>query len=168
MHVLIDVKGLGVSGYQVADWLRAEHRIDVGLNDHRTHRGHAVDGRRRRRRPGACSTRCANSRMPRRVGRASGGLASDRARTPARHRPVAPRRVLRPGGDGAGRRGGGEVAAEQVTPTSGIPALMPGEVINRAIVDHLRTGLAAGMVIPDAADASLETFRVTRSLPPGA
>ncbi|MET3565635.1 arginine/lysine/ornithine decarboxylase [Leifsonia sp. 563] len=60
----------------------------------------------------------------------------------------------------------GRVAAEQVTPyPPGIPAILPGEVINAAVVDYLRTGLAAGMVIPDAADPSLETFRVARSLP---
>ena len=60
----------------------------------------------------------------------------------------------------------GRVAAEQVTPyPPGIPALLPGEVINQAVVDYLRTGLAAGKVIPDAADASLDTFRVVRSVP---
>jgi lysine decarboxylase len=60
----------------------------------------------------------------------------------------------------------GRVAAEQVTPyPPGIPAILPGEVINQAIIDYLRTGVAAGMVIPDAADPSLETFRVARALP---
>jgi arginine/lysine/ornithine decarboxylase len=60
----------------------------------------------------------------------------------------------------------GRVAAEQVTPyPPGIPALLPGAEINAAIVDYLRTGLAAGMVIPDAADPSLQTFRVARTLP---
>src|SRR5206468_3173541 len=60
----------------------------------------------------------------------------------------------------------GRVAAEQVTPyPPGIPALLPGEVINDAVVDYLRSGLTAGMVIPDAADPSLDTFRVARSLP---
>jgi lysine decarboxylase len=60
----------------------------------------------------------------------------------------------------------GRVAAEQVTPyPPGIPAILPGEVINQAVVDYLRTGLEAGMVIPDAADPSLDTFRVARALP---
>ena len=35
LQVLVDVSELGVSGYQVADWLRATHAIDVGLSDHR-------------------------------------------------------------------------------------------------------------------------------------
>ncbi len=35
MQVLIDVDGLGVSGYQCADWLREHHCVDLGLSDHR-------------------------------------------------------------------------------------------------------------------------------------
>jgi hypothetical protein len=35
LHVVIDVSGLGVTGYDVADWLREQHRIDMGLSDHR-------------------------------------------------------------------------------------------------------------------------------------
>ena len=34
-HVLIEVGDLGISGYQAADWLRAEHGIGLGLSDHR-------------------------------------------------------------------------------------------------------------------------------------
>ena len=55
----------------------------------------------------------------------------------------------------------GRVAAEQVTPyPPGIPTLVPGERITQPVVDYLRSGLAAGMVIPDATDASLDTFVV--------
>jgi arginine/lysine/ornithine decarboxylase len=41
-----------------------------------------------------------------------------------------------------------------------VPAIAPGEVINQEVVDYLTTGLAAGMMIPDAADAELKTVRV--------
>jgi arginine/lysine/ornithine decarboxylase len=34
MHVVIDVSGLGTSGYDAADWLREHQRIDMGLSDH--------------------------------------------------------------------------------------------------------------------------------------
>jgi arginine decarboxylase len=34
LQVLIDVTGLGISGYQAADWLREHERIDIGLSDH--------------------------------------------------------------------------------------------------------------------------------------
>ena len=60
----------------------------------------------------------------------------------------------------------GRICAEQITPyPPGIPAVLPGEVILPEIVDYLRTGLAAGMVIPDAADPSLDTFRCARRIP---
>jgi lysine decarboxylase len=59
------------------------------------------------------------------------------------------------------RKAGGRIAAEQITPyPPGIPAVVPGERLNDAVVDYLRTGLAAGMTCPDPADRSLETFRV--------
>jgi arginine/lysine/ornithine decarboxylase len=55
----------------------------------------------------------------------------------------------------------GRIAAEQITPyPPGVPAVVPGERINREILDFLRSGLKAGMVLPDPADPSLETVRV--------
>jgi arginine decarboxylase len=38
--------------------------------------------------------------------------------------------------------------------------LAPGERITREAVDYLTRGVAAGMLIPDAADGSMETVRV--------
>jgi arginine/lysine/ornithine decarboxylase len=56
----------------------------------------------------------------------------------------------------------GRVAAEQITPyPPGIPAVVPGERITEGLVTYLRSGLAAGMVLPDPADPSLDTIRVT-------
>lgn len=55
----------------------------------------------------------------------------------------------------------GRVAAEQITPyPPGVPAVVPGERLNSAVIDYLRSGQAAGMALPDAADASLQHFRV--------
>lgn len=55
----------------------------------------------------------------------------------------------------------GRIAAEQITPyPPGIPAVVPGELLNDAVIEYLRTGHAAGMNIPDVADAALESFRV--------
>jgi arginine decarboxylase len=34
LHVLIDVSGLDITGYDAADWLREQQRIDMGLSDH--------------------------------------------------------------------------------------------------------------------------------------
>ncbi|WP_311770513.1 hypothetical protein [Arthrobacter sp. AZCC_0090] len=44
----------------------------------------------------------------------------------------------------------------------GIPAIVPGERINAAVVDYLESGLEAGMVLPDPADPTLRTIRVPR------
>jgi hypothetical protein len=35
-------------------------------------------------------------------------------------------------------------------------------VINAAVIDYLESGLKAGMVLPDPADAKLRTIRVLR------
>jgi arginine decarboxylase len=43
-----------------------------------------------------------------------------------------------------------------------VPAILPGERFNQAVVDYLHAGKAAGMTIPDAADPHLATFRVVR------
>lgn len=55
----------------------------------------------------------------------------------------------------------GRVVAELVTPyPPGVPVLAPGERITQEVLDYLTTGVRAGMLIPDAADASLESLRV--------
>jgi hypothetical protein len=43
---------------------------------------------------------------------------------------------------------------------AGVPVIAPGEVITDEIVDYLRSGVAHGVLIPDAADPSVRTFRV--------
>ncbi|NED57126.1 ornithine decarboxylase, partial [Micromonospora aurantiaca] len=61
-----------------------------------------------------------------------------------------------PASDAAGR-----VCAEMLTPyPPGIPAALPGERLTRPVLDYLRSGVSAGMVVPDAADSSLDTIRV--------
>ncbi|MEU9019048.1 hypothetical protein [Actinomadura sp. NPDC048394] len=55
----------------------------------------------------------------------------------------------------------GRVSAEMITPyPPGIPAVLPGERITAPVMDYLRTGVDAGMVIPDAADSSVKSVRV--------
>ena len=38
--------------------------------------------------------------------------------------------------------------------------MVPGERLNDAVIEYLHSGLNAGMNVPDAADTTLETFRV--------
>ncbi|MEU9867584.1 hypothetical protein AB0C87_07010 [Actinomadura sp. NPDC048021] len=55
----------------------------------------------------------------------------------------------------------GRVSAEMLTPyPPGIPAVLPGERINAPVMEYLRSGVAAGMVVPDAADSTLDSVRV--------
>jgi arginine/lysine/ornithine decarboxylase len=42
----------------------------------------------------------------------------------------------------------------------GAPAVLPGEVVTIEVLDYLRSGLAAGMQIPDPVDAGLDSVRV--------
>jgi arginine decarboxylase len=157
----IDVRPLGISGYQAGDWLRASCHVDVGSAD-------------------ACRISC-------RLTHADDDGSIDRlidalrqlveaAPSMERQAPVdlpAPRsleleNVMRPRdaffarveqvpvGEAVGR-----VAAEMVSPyPPGVPVLCPGERINSEVVDYLTTGVAAGMLIPDAADPEMKTLRV--------
>jgi lysine decarboxylase len=55
----------------------------------------------------------------------------------------------------------GRVAAEMVCPyPPGIPAIAPGEVVSRALVDALREAAAAGTRLAYCADPALETLQV--------
>jgi arginine/lysine/ornithine decarboxylase len=57
----------------------------------------------------------------------------------------------------------GRVAAEVLSPyPPGVPVLAPGERISQEALDYLTSGVAAGMIVPDAADPTLETVRVVR------
>ena len=55
----------------------------------------------------------------------------------------------------------GRCSAEMITPyPPGAPAVLPGEVITSEVLDYVRSGLAAGMQIPDPVDPSLDSVRV--------
>jgi arginine/lysine/ornithine decarboxylase len=161
--VLIDVSECGISGYQAADWLRENRRIDMGLSDHR-------------RIEATMSMADAESSADRLL-EALGALAEAAHEFPAPHPVELPspadlelETADRPRDAFFGpveavpyEEASGRVCAEQLTPyPPGIPVLVPGEVINRAVVAYLRSGLEAGMVIPDAADPTLHTIRVVR------
>jgi arginine decarboxylase len=163
LQILIDVSALGISGYQAADWLREHHRLDVGLSDHR-------------RIMATVSPLADDEQTTRRLREALERLAGAASSMPAPH----PVKIPSPSGlqlDTVDlprdaffgpiehvpiREATGRIAAEQITPyPPGIPVILPGERINEEVVDYLLSGLEAGMVLPDPADPSLETVRVT-------
>jgi lysine decarboxylase len=162
LHVVIDVSGLDISGYQAADWAREHRAVDFGLSDHRR-----ID---------ATLSMADTEETGRLLLDVLGELAGAASDLPSPAKidlpeladlEIEPVQLPRdaffgpsetvPTDDAVGR-----VAAEQITPyPPGIPALVPGERVTRPIVEYLRSGVQAGMVLPDATDSSLETIRVT-------
>ncbi|MEV0259902.1 ornithine decarboxylase [Streptomyces sp. NPDC050617] len=163
LPVVIDVRGLGTTGYRAADWLREHHHVDAHLADHRrisaqiTHADDAatagaliealrdLSGNARRLRPAPVidvppsrDLRLEQACLPR-----------DAYFGPTEAVPVA---------EAAGR-----VAAEMLTPyPPGIPAVLPGERLNGPVLRYLGTGVAGGMNLPDAMDPALRTVRVCK------
>jgi arginine/lysine/ornithine decarboxylase len=161
LQVMIDLTELGISGYQAADWLREHERVDVGLSDHA--------------RILATLSMSDDEASERRLRHALRRLIEAAPELPRPHRVKLPEpsdleleMVTRPRDAFFGPvehvpvdESIGRVAAEQITPyPPGIPAVVPGERINREVIDYLRSGLEAGMVLPDPADPKLDTVRV--------
>lgn len=163
LQVLIDVQALEISGYQAADWLREHERIDVGLSDHArilvtismsddestlerliSALAHLTEG-------AAELPRLAQVKIP-----SPSEMELETVKRP-RDAFFGPAETV-PVEEAAGR-----VAAEQITPyPPGIPAVVPGERLGQAVIDYLRSGLEAGMVLPDPQDQELRTLRVSR------
>ncbi|AKS31851.1 aminotransferase class I/II-fold pyridoxal phosphate-dependent enzyme [Mycolicibacterium goodii] len=161
LQILIDVSATGTSGYQAADWLRENCQVDVGMSDHRRILAtmSVADGSDTAGRLVHALTLWRKAAM-------------DFAPPPTINLPspadlqlpteVAPRDAFFaeveqiPVEQAAGR-----IAAEQITPyPPGIPAVVPGERLNEAVLDYLVTGVRAGMNLPDPADPQLRTIRV--------
>ncbi|WP_320783782.1 ornithine decarboxylase [Streptomyces sp. CRN 30] len=161
LKITVDVRELGISGMQATEWLRTEHHVDMGASDScriSASLTHADDDRTEELLRDALRdlTERAGSierRPPVRLPQ-PGDLELEQAVLPRDAFFAEAERV-------PADRAAGRVAAEMVTPyPPGVPVIAPGEVITREIVDYLRSGLAAGVLIPDAADSSLDTFRV--------
>lgn len=156
----IDVRPLGISGYQAGDWLRSGCQVDIGSAD-------------------ACriSARLAHADDDGMVDRLVDALRRLVAAAPSME-PQAPvdlparqglelESVMRPRDAFFGRveqvpiaEAVGRVVAEMVSPyPPGVPVLAPGERITQETVDYLTSGVTAGMLVPDAADPELKTLR---------
>ncbi|WP_101951289.1 aminotransferase class I/II-fold pyridoxal phosphate-dependent enzyme [Mycobacterium sp. 3519A] len=161
MQILMDVSATGTSGYQAADWLRAHKQVDIGMSDHR--------------RVLATMSFADDKATGERLLDALWGWrkAANDFDSPPQIRLPSPKEiqleaVQLPRDAFFGHvesvpadKAGGRICAEQITPyPPGIPAVVPGERLNDAVIDYLRSGLNAGMNVPDAADTSLETFKV--------
>ncbi|GAA2447582.1 aminotransferase class I/II-fold pyridoxal phosphate-dependent enzyme [Streptomyces macrosporus] len=161
LKISIDVRELGISGMQAAEWLRANRHVDMGAADTcriNAQLTHADDDRTeelliesvRALVEGADSI----ERQPRAKLPEPGALELEQA--------VLPREAFfGPAEQVPAEKAVGRVAAEMLSPyPPGVPAVAPGEVITSEVVEYLRSGVAAGMLIPDAADPTVETIRV--------
>jgi arginine decarboxylase len=161
LPVVIDLAGLGVSGYRAADWLRVHHHVDVHICDHRrisTQLTHADDEQTAQILLAALKD----------LALAAGGFEPPvRVMVPAprelRLDQVCPPReaYFGPTEDVPADAAAGRVAAETITPyPPGIPVVLPGERLNEPVLRYLRTGVRAGMHLPDPHDPRLRTVRV--------
>jgi arginine decarboxylase len=161
MQVMMDVSATGNSGYQAADWLREHAHTDIGMSDHR----------RILATMSFADDKDTAGRLVEAV--SAWRKAADDLDPPPQVQLPSPAEleletVCLPRDAFFGRveavpsdRAAGRVAAEQLTPyPPGIPAVVPGEQLNDAVLDYLCSGVHAGMNVPDAADASLQTVRV--------
>jgi lysine decarboxylase len=161
LQVLMDISATGTSGYQARDWLRKCCQVDVGLADHRrilATLSFADDK--------AAADRLVNALAAWRK------AAESFAPPPAIDLPsldelqlenvMLPRDAFfGPTEFVSAEKAAGRVAAEQVTPyPPGIPAVVPGELLNDAVIGYLRSGVKAGMALPDPADPRLDRIRV--------
>lgn len=160
MQVLLDVSETGASGYAAADWLRANRHVDVGLSDHRRILATLsmadddrtvdllVDS------VAAWQRQLGNPKAPEIRLPSPGELQLDSVMTPRDAFFAEVESV-------PAERAAGRIAAEQITPyPPGIPAVVPGERLDEAVIEYLRTGVESGMNVPDAADPELKHVRV--------
>lgn len=161
LKVIIDLEELGVTGFQAADWLRANHSINVGLSDHRrigAQLTFADDPDTATRLVDALADLCAAAptfdRPPQFDLPSPGDLELETAMLPRDA-------FFADTEDVPADRAAGRICAEQITPyPPGIPVLLPGERITTPVLDYLVSGVRIGMVIPDAVSSKLETIRV--------
>ncbi|GGL64353.1 ornithine decarboxylase [Streptomyces fumigatiscleroticus] len=161
LKIVIDVRELGITGMQAAEWLRARRHVDVGGSDScriSASVTHADDDETEQvlvdslraladgadsierqpavRLPDPSSLELEQAMLPREAFFA-----------PAEHVPA--------------ERAAGRIAAEMISPyPPGVPVVAPGEVITEEVLDYLRSGVEHGVLIPDAADPSVKSLRV--------
>ncbi|MEW2554264.1 aminotransferase class I/II-fold pyridoxal phosphate-dependent enzyme [Streptomyces zhihengii] len=161
LPVVMDIADLGVSGYDAADWLREHHRADMHLFDHRrisAQLTHADDEE---------TTGVLLTALRDLVRHAGDLRPAPRVDVPApadlrMEQTCLPRDAYFAATEDVPlEKAAGRVAAEMVTPyPPGIPAVLPGERLTEPVLRYLRSGVDAGMNIPDTADAALRTIRV--------
>ncbi|MEV0980140.1 ornithine decarboxylase [Streptomyces sp. NPDC049915] len=163
LPTIIDISGIGVTGYRAADWLREHREVEMHLVDHRRIGAQITHGDDRettgellaalkelaRIAPDLRDAPEVDVPSPAELRLEQVALPRDAFFGSAEDVPVA---------EAAGR-----IAAEMITPyPPGIPAVLPGERLTEPVLRYLRTGLGAGMYLPDPGDPELESVRVVK------
>lgn len=160
-QVLMDLSATGTSGYQAADWLREHCQLDLGMSDHRRILATMsfADNKQTADRLVSAMT------MWRKAAEGFDRPPQIRLPSPAElqlETVALPRDAFfGPTEMVPAQKAAGRIAAEQITPyPPGIPAVVPGERLNDTVIDYLRSGVDAGMNLPDPTDPTAHQFRV--------
>ncbi len=161
LQVIVDIAGLGTTGYRMADWIREHHRINLHLADHRrisAQLTHADDEET----TGALVAAFQDVAEHAADLRPAPTVEVPSPRDLRLEQVVLPRDAFfGPAEQVPWEKAVGRITAEMLTPyPPGIPAALPGERLNSDVLRYLRSGVEAGMVIPDAADNRLNSVRV--------
>ncbi|MBV9839722.1 MAG: amino acid decarboxylase [Solirubrobacterales bacterium] len=160
LRIVVDVRGTGCTGYEVAAALRAAYDIYVELATHATlvlvlGLGQPVEPLERFAHDFAETVR--------RISRPGRGPVIARPPVALEHQTVVP---IREAFLGAGepipvREAIGRISCESIAGyPPGVPALLPGERVTGEVVDYLRALTAAGARLHGASDPSFTTLRV--------
>ncbi|MDY0810853.1 ornithine decarboxylase [Kitasatospora purpeofusca] len=162
LQVIIDISELGTTGYRAGDWLRSHHQLALHLCDHRrisAQLTHADD---------TTTTDALIQGLRELLAIAPDLRPAPQVDVPDPERlrldqVMVPRDAFfGPTEQVPAQKAAGRIVAEMLTPyPPGVPAALPGERLNQDVIDYLRSGTRAGMLVPDSADPSLDTFRVS-------
>ncbi|MFE4257254.1 aminotransferase class I/II-fold pyridoxal phosphate-dependent enzyme [Streptomyces sp. NPDC056883] len=163
LQIIIDISAWELTGYKAADWLRENHRINLHIADHRrisAQLTHADDHTTAETLLTALTDLAAHAPQlrtgqpvdvppPSRLRLEQAALPRDAFFGPTEQVPW--------------EKADGRIAAEMLTPyPPGIPAALPGERLTADVLRYLRSGVEAGMVVPDAVDRNVASVRVLR------
>jgi lysine decarboxylase len=162
LRIVIDVRGTGCTGYEVAAELRASYDIYTELATHATlvlvlGMGQPIEPLER-------FAHDFNETV-RRIARVANAPAIARPPAALEHQTVVP---IREAFLGEGEAVPVDVAIGRISSESiagyppGVPALLPGERVTEEVVAYLRALTAAGARLHGAADPSFQTLRVLR------
>ncbi|MEU9237515.1 aminotransferase class I/II-fold pyridoxal phosphate-dependent enzyme [Streptomyces subrutilus] len=163
LQIIIDLSAWEVTGYRAADWLRRHHRVNLHIADHRrvsAQLTHADDDGTADALLTALTDLAAHT-TELRTGRPVRVPPPPRMRL---EQAALPRDAyFGPTEQVPWDKAHGRIAAEMLTPyPPGIPAALPGERLNQDVLRYLRSGVEAGMLVPDAVDTHVTSVRVVR------